>query len=136
MSGKKQEHTYTELTYVGTSGLDNEIVTFGAQSSHDPQRTNLVSLDRETGAILCNCKFCETHPHTEPSCWLAREVRKADFARRTAPLVASWPYPGLVSRERRLLTKVAAGTATDADRVLLDLIGNRVGEIMGEEQAA
>ncbi len=121
--------SYTDLTFVGVSGLDNEIATYGAQSSHDAQRTNLVSLDRETGAILCSCKFCETHPHTEPSCWLAREVRKADFARRSLPLVASWPYQGLLNRERHLLGKVAAGTATDADRVCLDLIGNRVGEL-------
>ncbi|HEY8598528.1 MAG TPA: hypothetical protein VIL85_08865 [Thermomicrobiales bacterium] len=126
---KAHDHSYTELTFVGISGRDGEIATYGAQSSHDPQRTNLVSIDRETGAILCDCKHAECHPHGKPECWHAREVRKADYARRTAPLVARWPWEGLLSREKRLLGKVAEGKATDADLVTLDLIGDRIAEL-------
>lgn len=70
-------HTFRDLVFVGVSGPAGEIVTYGAPSSHDKERTNLVSLDLQTGDITCTCRHCETHPGEACACWLAQLVGEA-----------------------------------------------------------
>ena len=74
MKRTRVEHTYRDLVYVGVSGADGEVITYGAASASTPGKTNLVSYDVQTGEVECTCRWCETHPHDEPACWLARSV--------------------------------------------------------------
>ena len=62
-------HSPAELAYAGcdeTSG----IVHFTAPSVHRAGRVNTVSLDTQTGAILCDCKAAETHRLCWHACWV------------------------------------------------------------------
>lgn len=70
-------HTFRDLVFVGVSGASGEIVSYGAQSQSDKAKTNLVSLDVQTGDVTCTCIHCETHPNEPCSCWLARLIDEA-----------------------------------------------------------
>jgi nucleoside phosphorylase len=93
MSGSTKQHHHTELTFVGVSGARAEVVTFGAPSSHDAARTNLVSLDTQTGAIHCDCKAAECYR----PCWHATLVEEAW---RTHPAMVEVRWLSLDQLER------------------------------------
>jgi len=66
------QHTAAELVLIGADTITG-IVAYATQSQHDANRTNIVSLDTQTGETFCTCRASEcNHP-----CWHVATVRVA-----------------------------------------------------------
>ncbi len=94
------------------------IVAYATPSAHDAGRTNVVSLDTQTGATYCDCKAGECHK----ACWHLAAVRAAWDA-EAARFETVWLTDAQLVRSG---TKAARMVATYQTRIGRSLASDRV----------